>query len=74
LQYIKVRVITRAKRPEIIEIAKDELKVKLVSPPTKNRANKELISRLAEYYRIKKSAIRIQKGEHSQEKVIEVTK
>jgi hypothetical protein len=71
-RYIKVKVITRAKRPEIIEVAKDELKLKLVSPPTKNRANRELISLLAKYYKVNKSSIKIKRGTHTREKLIEV--
>jgi len=70
--YIKVRVIPRAKSSEIIELSKNRLKVKLVSPPEKNRANQELIAILAEYYRVKKSAIKIKKGRHFREKLIEV--
>jgi len=70
--YIKVKVIPRAKKSEIIELNRHHLKVKLLSPPIKNRANQELTDLLADYYGVPKSAIRIIKGEHSREKFIEI--
>lgn len=69
---IRVKVIPNARKLEIIVLAKNYIKVKLTSPPTKNRANKELIEVLAEYYHVNKSAIKIKRGLHFKEKLIEV--
>jgi uncharacterized protein YggU (UPF0235/DUF167 family) len=44
----------------------------VLSPPIKNKANKEMIRLLADYYNVNKSAIKIIKGEHSREKLVEV--
>ena len=73
LMYIKVTAIPRAKKSEIVELSKDHLKVRLLSPPIKNRANKELTELLADYYGIPKSAVKIIRGEHSREKFVEIS-
>lgn len=70
--YIKVKVVPRAKKLEIIKLGDNYLKVKLVSPPIKGKANKKLISALANYYKVNKSAIKIIRGEQSREKFIEI--
>jgi uncharacterized protein (TIGR00251 family) len=69
---VKVTVIPRAKKAEIIELQNGCLRVKLTSPPIKNRANRELIELLSHYYHVKKSAICIIRGVHSREKLIEI--
>jgi len=69
---IKVKVIPRAKKQDIIVLPDGSLKVKLISPPEKGKANKELIKSIAEYYRIRKSAVRIINGEQSREKILEI--
>ncbi len=71
--FVRVRVIPRAKKSEIIKVNEHHLKVKLVSPPVKDRANRELTELLAEYYSIQKSAIKIVKGQHSREKFVEIS-
>ncbi|UCG92230.1 MAG: DUF167 domain-containing protein [candidate division WOR-3 bacterium] len=68
-----MKVSLRAKKSEIIELNENHLKIKLVSPPERNRANQELINMLAEYYKIKKSAIKIKKGKYFREKLIEIS-
>ena len=68
---INVRVIPRAKKPEIIELEDGSLKVKLISPAEGGRANKELISVLSKHFNLSKSQIQIISGEKSRNKVIE---
>ena len=70
--YIKVKVVPQAKKSEIIKLDKDYLKVKVLSPAIKNKANKEMIKLLADYYNVSKSAVKIIRGEHSREKLVEV--
>lgn len=70
--YIRVKVTPRSKISEIIELSKGCLKIKLTSPPIKNKANNELIELLSEYYGVNKSAIKIKRGVYSREKFIEV--
>ncbi|KPJ74077.1 hypothetical protein AMJ52_01970 [candidate division TA06 bacterium DG_78] len=69
---VRVVVAPRAKKAEIIELQNGCLKVKLTSPPIKNRANRELIELLSHYYQVRKSTIRIIRGVHSREKLIEI--
>ncbi len=69
---VRVKVITRAKRSEIIKMRENYLKAKLHSPPVQNKANRELIRLLANYYSIKKSAIKIIEGKKCREKLVEI--
>jgi len=69
---VKVKVITNAPKVEIILIAPDQLKVKLIARPEKGKANRELIELLADHYGVAKSCIRIIRGEKSKEKIVEI--
>lgn len=69
---VKIKVITNAPKAEIIPIAPDQLKVKLVQQPEKGKANRELIELLAGHYGVAKSCVHIIRGEHSRDKVIEI--
>jgi len=71
-QEIKILVIPNAKRPEIIELDDNSLKIKLKSPAEGGRANKELISVLSKHYKVSKSKINIISGEKSRNKIIEL--
>ncbi|HLC38814.1 MAG TPA: DUF167 domain-containing protein [Patescibacteria group bacterium] len=68
---IKVKVIPKAKLNTVKE-TEDGLKVYLTKPAQKNKANKALVEILADYFKIKKSQITIQKGEKSRHKIIEI--
>jgi len=70
--YIKVKVIPRARKTTVIELKSGMLKVKVSSPPADNRANQELVRILADYYGVKRSAVKIRKGEKSREKLVEI--
>jgi len=69
---IKITVVPRAKKCEIIELDAYHLKVKLISAPKKNKANKELIAILARHFGIKKSAVFIKTGLRSKHKTIQI--
>lgn len=66
---INIRVIPNAKKNEVIQEA-DCLKVKVTAPPVEGKANKALVEILAEYFNVRKNAIKIIKGERSKNKVI----
>lgn len=68
---INIKVITNAKRQEIKK-QEEVFKVYLKSKPEKDKANKELISLLADYFKISKYNIEIIKGVHSKEKVLKI--
>jgi hypothetical protein len=69
---LNIRVIPRAKKPEIIELDDGSLKVKLKSPPLDGRANDELITVLSKHLKVPKSKIAIIRGETSKNKIIEI--
>ncbi len=49
------------------------LKVKLTAPPVDGAANEQLIEIIAEEFGVKKSAVRIIRGQSSKTKVVEIT-
>ena len=66
-----VRVVPRAKQNKVVE-EEGRLKVFLTDPPVEGQANKALIEVLAGYLGVRKSRIRIIRGEKSRDKVVEV--
>jgi len=71
---IKIRVIPRAKKTEIVgALADGTLKIKLKAPPVDGKANEELIEFLSEKFDVAKSKIKIVRGEKGRNKVIEIS-
>ncbi len=71
MKILEVRVITNAKKNEVIQEG-DMLKVRVTAPPIEGRANQAVIELLADYFKVKKSAVRIIRGEKSKNKVVEI--
>ena len=71
MKNLSVKVIPNAKKNEISKEG-DHFKVRIKAPATKGKANKELIAILADYFGVKKSAVKIVRGEKSRVKIIEV--
>jgi len=69
---LKIKVEPRSSRKGIAGIAGDTIKVKVHAPPVGGAANEELIEILSDEFSIKKSSIRILKGESSRNKVVEI--
>lgn len=69
---IQVRVIPKAKSNRIQELTDNSLKIHITQPSEDNKANKAVIETLSRYYGIKKSQVSIIRGEHSQNKLIEI--
>jgi uncharacterized protein (TIGR00251 family) len=70
--HLRIKVVPRSKKNEVIDLGHNQLKVKVVSPPSDGRANRELIETLARYYRKRKSSITIKKGRASKDKIVEI--
>ncbi|MEM2935491.1 MAG: DUF167 domain-containing protein [Candidatus Thermoplasmatota archaeon] len=68
---VKIKVIPNAGKNEIIQEG-EILKVKVSSPPSKGKANKEVIELLANFFGVKKNCVKIIKGANSREKIIEI--
>ena len=69
---LTVRVLPRASKDEIAGAMEGALKIRLRAPALENRANEELVVFLAELLKRPKSAVRIQSGEHSRTKRVEI--
>lgn len=71
---IYIRVITNAKKTEIVEEKGNYLKIKLKAAPVDGKANKELIKFLADRYQVAKSMVEIISGLTSKEKLVRIYK
>ena len=69
---VKVKVIPKSSVAHIEEDFEGNLRVKLKSPPIKGQANRELIERLAKYYKVSKSQVNIISGQTSKNKIVEI--
>ena len=69
---VKVKVKPGSKREEVKVISPDRLEVKVSAPPEKGKANGRLIALIAKHFGVRKSAVRIIRGETSREKLIEI--
>ncbi|MFH1172993.1 MAG: DUF167 domain-containing protein [bacterium] len=72
MQRIKVKIITRAKRNQIVGWENEVLKIKLNAAPIDNKANEVLVDYLAKKWNLAKSEVRIIRGLKSKDKVLEI--
>jgi uncharacterized protein (TIGR00251 family) len=68
---IQVRVILRAKRNEV-KGEGNVFKVYLTAPPVEGKANKLLVELLSRHFNLRKSQIRIIKGEKARDKIVRI--
>jgi uncharacterized protein (TIGR00251 family) len=71
---IKVAVIANSKKLQINKIDEFNYKVKVDAEAIKGKANERLIGVFAEYFKVKKSQIKIIKGLTSKNKIMEIEK
>ena len=69
---IKVKILPKSSRNQIVGREGDHFKVKVTAPPIEGRANKALIDLLAKKLAIPKSHIEIISGKHSKLKSIRI--
>ena len=67
-----MRVQPNADQNELMDFTGDVLRVKVVAPPVKGKANKELIAFLSKALGIGKGSLTIVKGHTSRSKVIAI--
>ncbi len=72
MKIYQVKVLPRSSQNKVTEDAPGSLKVKLVAPPVDGKANEALIELLSKYFKLRKSSIRILRGENSRNKMIEI--
>jgi uncharacterized protein (TIGR00251 family) len=71
---IEVKVEPRSSQKGIAGVMENNvLKVKLTSPPVEGAANEQLIELLAEELKVKKSQIKVIRGQSSKRKVVEIS-
>jgi uncharacterized protein len=68
---ISIRVIPRASRTAV-KTENGVLKVYLTKPAVEGQANAQLISALADHFKVKKYQVRIKQGINSRNKVIAI--
>ena len=69
---LTVTVKPSAREQRIVKMADGSLVVYLKSPPVEGKANEELVSFLAEFYRVPKSAVSIYRGHKGRTKIIDI--
>ncbi len=70
---IRVRAQPRSSQQKVIKNEDGSLKVYLKVSPVAGGANKELCKLIAEFYKVKKSAVKIITGYTSRNKIIEIS-
>ena len=68
---IHIKVIPNARKNEVIEEG-ETLKVRVAAPAFDGKANKAVIEILSEFFNVRKSNIKIIKGEKSRNKIVEI--
>lgn len=69
---IKVKVLPRAARNEVVGWVGETLKIKLTAPPVEGEANAALVAFLADALGISRAAVALVKGKASQNKIVHV--
>ncbi|MBU1006574.1 MAG: DUF167 domain-containing protein [Candidatus Omnitrophica bacterium] len=72
MRKIKVKVITGAKKEEILKLSETEYKIKVSCPPEKGKANQRIIRLLSDKFGVAKSRIRIISGKTNSRKIVEI--
>ena len=71
--YLRIKVFPGANQNEVREILEDEtIKISIVAPPEKGKANQELIKFLTKEFEIKKDNIKIISGKTERIKLIKI--
>ncbi|PHP45253.1 hypothetical protein B6V01_004905 [Methanosarcinales archaeon ex4572_44] len=71
MKVIRVRVASNARRDEVLNDG-DEFRVYVRAPAVEGKANGAVVKLLAEFFDVRRSGVRIIRGVHSRDKVIEV--
>jgi uncharacterized protein (TIGR00251 family) len=72
INHIRVKVLPRSSRDEIVAKQEDYYKVRLTSPPVEGKANKALVELLAKKLHIPKSHVEIASGKSSRLKSVKI--
>jgi uncharacterized protein YggU (UPF0235/DUF167 family) len=70
--YIKVRVTAGAKKESFVKKTDDHFVVAVKEPAQMNRANKQVVALLADYFNIPIGKVHLVSGHHSPGKIFDV--
>jgi len=68
--YLSVKVQPQAHKRKVEKISPSEYKVCVFSPPSKGKANREVIETLASHFNLPPSRVKILRGEKSRQKLV----
>jgi uncharacterized protein (TIGR00251 family) len=68
--YIKVKVITEARKEKIVKKTKDHFDIWVKEPAERNLANKRIIELVRDYFKVYNGEVKIVSGHHSPSKII----
>ncbi len=71
--YIKVRVKPGMRKEEVNKISEDHYDISVKEKAERNMANNRVCEIIADKFRLKKSAVRIINGHHSNSKLLSIT-
>jgi uncharacterized protein len=69
---IKVRVVPRSSRNQIVGVEDGIFKIKLTAPPVDGKANKALVEFLAKRLGLARGSVEIISGERSRQKLVRI--
>ncbi|MBU0503833.1 MAG: DUF167 domain-containing protein [Candidatus Omnitrophica bacterium] len=69
---LNIKVVPKSSR-NLVKEESNNLKVYLTKPAYGGLANEQLISSLANYFKVKKYQVKIIKGERSRDKLVEIS-
>jgi uncharacterized protein (TIGR00251 family) len=67
---LTIRAHPGSRQAGIAKLGEDEYRVRVVAPPEKGQANREVVAALADYFGLPASRIRIVRGEKSRIKLV----
>jgi uncharacterized protein (TIGR00251 family) len=70
--YLNIRVQPRSQKHDIIQIGTDSYRVRVAAPPSKGKANKEVIRIIADHFRLPVSSVQIVRGSTTRDKVVAI--
>ena len=70
---VKVRVVPRASRSEIVGEHDGALRIRIAAPPVDDAANEELIRLLARTFKVSRSAVSIISGHTAKVKLVQIS-
>ena len=68
--YLTVKVQPRSRKPGLEKLSSGEYKIRVLAPPSKGKANKEVIETLASHFGLPSSRVKIVKGGKSRNKLV----